>query len=338
MNKQPLIISISGRAGSGKDTVREMIQLFYCTHPNSLEEFRKNYNIYKENNFFGSANCVSIALADKLKQVCSTMFDIDLKLFYDRTSKENKYVNLETHDVINFSENMENRIVTASYYYNHSDESDINKSYMSIRELMVYIGTYLIGYNFDLNFFTNTVNKFINHNYDKEAIIISDVRYDTEYDFIDHKKGVKILVKNNRVIPLHNIGENIEEDHEFDFEITNNGTFDELLENVYNMLTNHIIYKNVQQSLLNVKLRLTSKIDGKKVYEILTSNFDGINYSDYSYLDTAQTILVDKIDQLVIDDTIFKPGEIIDDFRIEDIYKQNNRLYLTSKCIELKYV
>lgn len=331
MNPHPLIISISGRAGSGKDTVREMIQLFYCTHPNSLEEFRKNYNIYKENNFFGSANCVSIALADKLKQICSTMFDIDLKLFYDRTSKENKYVNLETHDVINFSENMESRIVTASYYYNHSDESDINKSYMSIRELMVYIGTYLIGYNFDLNFFTNTVNKFINHNYDKKAIIISDVRYDAEYDFIDHKKGVKILVKNNRVTPLHNIGENIEEDHEFDFEITNNGTFDELLENVYNMLTNHIIYKNVQQSLLNVKLRLISKIDGKKVYEILTSNFDGINYSDYSYLDTAQTILVDKIDQLVIDDTIFKPGGIIDGFIIEDIYKQNNRLYLTSK-------
>lgn len=338
MNKQPLIISISGRAGSGKDTVRNIIQLFYCTHPKSLEDFKKNYNIYKENNFFESENCVSIALADKLKQICSTMFDIDLKLFYDRTSKENKYVNLETHNVVNFSENIESRIVTASYYYNHSDEPDINKSYMSIRELMVYIGTYLINYNFDINFFINTVNKFINNNYSKEAIIISDVRYDAEYDFIDRKKGVKILVKNSRVTPLNNIGENIEEDHEFDFEITNNGTFDELLENVYNMLTNHIIYKNVQKSLRNVKLRLISKIDGKKVYEILTSNFDGINYSDYSYLDATQTILVDKIDSIVIDGTILKPGEIIDGFIIEDIYKQNNRLYLTSKCIELKYV
>jgi hypothetical protein len=338
MNKQPLIISISGRAGSGKDTVREMIQLFYNKRPKSLEEFKKNYNIYKENNFLGSENCVSIALADKLKRICAVMFDLDLELFYDRNSKEHKYVNLETHDLVNFSESIENKIVTASYYYNHSDEPGITKSYMSIRELMVYVGTYLINYNFDLNFFTNTVNKFINNNYDKAAIIISDVRYDTEYDFIDHKKGVKILVKNSRVTPLNNIGENIEDDHEFDFEINNDGTFDELLENVYNMLTNHIIYKNIQQCLHNVKLRLVSTDDGKSVYELLNSNFDGINYGDYAYIDEMQTVLVDKIDQLTINETILKPGRNIGGFIIDDIYKQNNRLYLTHKPIDLKYV
>jgi hypothetical protein len=338
MNKQPLIISISGRAGSGKDTVKEMIQLFYNKRPKSLEEFKKNYNIYKENNFLGSENCVSIALADKLKQICSVMFDLDLELFYDRNSKERNYVNLETHDLVNFSESIENKIVTASYYYNHSDEPDITKSYMSIRELMVYIGTYLINYNFDLNFFTNTVNKFINNNYDKAAIIISDVRYDPEYDFIDHKKGVKILVKNSRVTPLNNIGENIEDDHDFDFEINNNDTFDELLENVYNMLTNNIIYKNVLHCLHNVKLRLTSTGNGKKVYEILNSKFDGINYNDYAYIDDAQTVLADKIDQLTIGESILKPGGIIAGFIINDIYKQNNRLYLTSKYTNLYYV
>lgn len=338
MNKQPLIISISGRAGSGKDTVSEMIQVFYNTYSHSLEEFKKNYNIYKENNFFSSENCISIALADKLKQICSIMFDLDLGLFYDRKSKENNYVNLETHDLVTFSENIENRIITASYYYNHSDEPDINKSYMSIRELMVYVGTYLISYNFDLNFFTNTVNNFINHNYGKEAIIISDVRYDAEYEFIDRKKGVKILVKNNRVVPLNNIGEKIEEEHEFDFEINNNGSFDELLENVYNMLTNHIIYKNIQHCLHNVKLRLTSTIDKKDVYEILNPNFDGISYGDYTYIDKEQTVLADKIDQLTINETILKPSRNIDGFIIDDIYKQNDRLYLTHKLIDLKYV
>lgn len=338
MNKHPLIISISGKAGSGKDTVKDMIQLFYNMRPKSVEEFKNIYNIYKENHFLSSENCVSIALADKLKQICSVMFDIDLEIFYDRNSKENKYLNLETHNLVNFSESIENKIVTASYLYNHSDEPNINKSYISIRELMVYIGTYLISYNFDLNFFTNTVNKFIDTNYSKDAIIISDVRYDAEYEFVNRKKGVKILVKNNGVTPLNNIGENIEEEHEFDFEIKNDGSFEELLENVYDLLTHHIIFKNVQRCINNVKLRLTSKIDGKNVYEILTSSFDGINYSDYSYLDEAQTILVDKIDQLVINGTILTQGGTADGFIIEDIYKQNDRLYLTSKCINLIYV
>lgn len=331
MNKQPLIISISGRAGSGKDTVCDMIKLFYNTRPKTLEEFKNLYNLYKENKFLDSENCVSIALADKLKQICSTMFDIDIKTFYDRNSKENKYVNLKTHEVVNFSESMESQIVTACYFYNHSDEPDIDKSYMSIRELMVYIGTYLINYNFDLNFFINTVNKFINNNYGKEAIIISDVRFDVEYDFIDKKNGIKIFVNNNRVTPLNNVAENIEEDHEFDFEINNNGTFEDLLENVYNMLTKHIIYENVQQCLLNLKLRLSSKVDGKNIYQILNSKFDSINYSDYSYLDEMQTILVDKIDLLSIDKTFLKPGANIDGFIIENIYKQNNRFYLTFK-------
>lgn len=332
MSTQPIIIGISGRAGSGKDTVKDMISVYFNYHPKTLEEFKI---IYKNQDSFLDHkidNVVSIAFADRLKEICSTMFNIDIKLFYDRDAKENKYINLKTHELVDYSYEISNKTVNASTYYNNYDSPHYKSSFMSLRELMVYVGTYLIKYNFDNNFFINSVNSFINSNFSKDAIIVSDVRFTDEFEYISKKHGISILVKNNRVTPLNNIAENIWDEEEFDFEIINDGSFDDLLENVYKTLTNHIIYKNIQKSIFNVGLRLIEQYSGHNIYEILAGDDDisGIDYDDCDFIDLNEheTVLTDKLNSININGIVIKPKTIIDGINIDNVYSKNNRYYI----------
>ena len=339
MYKKPLIIGISGKAGSGKDTVKDMISVYYNYKPTTLNEFKDIYKTkYSSNTVHEYPLVTSVAFADKLKEICSIMYDIDINLFYDRISKENNYINLTTHELVTRSESVVNKSVTAEEYYYNQDVSTYKDYYMSLRELMVFTGTYLIRYNLDNKFFINAVNNFINKNYNREVIIVSDVRFSDEFAFIQEKHGVSILVRNNRITPLNNIAEGIENEEQFDFEINNDGTFDELLEKVYNMLTNHIIYKNIQLNIFNVTLRLISQTSLNNTYELLISNneeltntINGISFDECTFADDDFT-LIDKINSITVNNAeLFPTMKIDNNLYIDTIYRKVERFYLTTK-------
>lgn len=65
MKKMPVLVALSGKAGSGKDTIADF-----------MEENLKGYTVKR------------IAFADLLKRVCSIMFHVPLEWFYDRDKKD----------------------------------------------------------------------------------------------------------------------------------------------------------------------------------------------------------------------------------------------------------
>lgn len=339
MKQHPLIIGISGLAGSGKDTVKDMIELYYNYKPKTCDEFINLYNRISENKPDKNYEvAVSIAFADKLKEICAVMYGIDINLFYDREVKDNMYINIKTHALVNYSPEISKSIISADYYYNNIDTlySDDKDYYISIRELMVYVGTYLIRFNVGDEFFIRVVNNFINKNYNNEAIIVSDVRFDNELDFIKSKHGVTILVKNSRVSKLQNIAENItdEQSLDFDYEINNNGSIHDLLKAVYNLLTTNIIYKNIQLDAFNVMLRCSGYFNGKEVYEVLNDikDVNGVDYGDYACIDDDKQIWCDFINYLSINGSEITPGmKISDNFIVHKIYEYDNRYYIIRK-------
>jgi hypothetical protein len=339
MKRNPLIIGISGLCGSGKDTVKCMIELYYNYKPKTFDEFINLYNKFSENKLNKNYDVTAaVAFADKLKEICSVMYGIDLNIFYDREVKNNMYINIKTHALINYSPEIAKSIISADYYYNNIDTlySDDKDYHISIRELMVYVGTYLVRFNVGDEFFIRVVNNFINKNYDKDAIIVSDVRFDNEFDFIKRKHGVTILVKNNRVSKLQNIAENLTDDQslDFDYEISNNGSIYDLLSAVYNLLTTNIIYKNIQLDAFNVMLRCSGYFNGKEVYEVLNDieDINGVDYGDYACIDYDKQIYCDFINYLSVNSAEIAPCmKLGNDFIVHKIYEYDGRYYIIRK-------
>lgn len=70
VQKMPLIIGMNGLAGSGKDTISDMVALSLNNHLN--------------------LTCKTFAFADNVKRAASVVFNIPLDDFYNRTVKEVK--------------------------------------------------------------------------------------------------------------------------------------------------------------------------------------------------------------------------------------------------------
>ena len=146
------------------------------------------------------------------------------------------------------------KIITADEYYDMYDNnifsSDSISYYMTLRELLVYIGTYVLQYNVNPNTFVNIVNNIVNdtirNNANISYVICTDVRFKHEFDFIKKKHGIVINVNRNDVNQLDNVAEHDLDylDEKYDFNINNSGTYDDLFQNVWDMIHNNVIFSN----------------------------------------------------------------------------------------------
>ena len=170
MNKL-LYIGLNGLAGSGKDTVAKMLKTILSKDWDSMEEC-KNYYFSTYTNPTQSAtfpylkeensSVMCIAYADQLKEICSSIFGIPIQRFYQ--NKANAWICI--NDKFQYTEikpNDQNIVTAEEYYYNLSSYSETNNDqyWMSLREILVYVGTYVLQNTVNKQIFVNIVRNKI---------------------------------------------------------------------------------------------------------------------------------------------------------------------------------
>ena len=256
-----LFIGLNGYAGAGKDTVAKMLKVLLNNQWNSYDEYKKYFDGYYSNDngiqyaTFSNldrdnSRVMTIAFADQLKQICSSMFGIPIKHFY--YNKANSWVNINGD--FEFTQIMPDKanIITAQEYYCNLDYYNSNhdtKYWMSLREILVYVGTYMCQADINDSIFINIVNNKIREedqtNKNLNYILITDVRFVHELEYIKNHGGIVINITRNSVEQLDNIAEHdLDEVDEYDFTIDNSGTYDDLLLKVWNMVHDNVIFQN----------------------------------------------------------------------------------------------
>ena len=300
MSNNPLYIGLKGLAGSGKDTVAKMIRVILGHKDLDLEACKA---IYKEHYYDpwisathseitdDSDNVFCIAFADQLKTICSTIFGIPIKRFYQNKStawvcinKDFQYTEVKPDD---------SQIMTADEYYAISGfqgDYQNSKIWMSLRELLVYVGTYVLQQDINKKIFVNVVHNLIKEqiisNKKLEYVIITDIRFSHEIEYVRSHNGLTINILRDSVQQLDNIAEHdLDHEQDWDYTIANNGTYDDLFENVYHMIHDDIEFKNItydlstRENVANYIRQITDE-EGHDKYMLC---------SDYEVASTAHT-------------------------------------------------
>lgn len=256
-----LYIALNGYAGSGKDTVAKMIRTILDYNWNNIEEAKAYYKkIYNNPTLSATYNttsikkCMCIAYADQLKYICSSIFGIPVDRFY--MNKSNAWINLTNKFEYTEIHPNENDIVTAEDFYMNEYSNVTDKNiWMNLREILVYIGTYVMQQNVSKSIFVNIVrNKIFEEsqkNNELKYIIVTDNRFQHELDYIKENNGISIKIIRNNIKQLNNIAEHkLDDENNYDFIITNNEGYDDLFEEVWNLIHDNTIFENKTVNLL----------------------------------------------------------------------------------------
>ena len=230
-NKKMPLIGISGKAGVGKDLVGVIIQ--YLVHTTGIinmeywEEF-KNKSTFNQIMF---SQYVIKKFADKLKTIVCLLIGCTREQLEDREFKEK-----ELGEEWWYYKGRNNSLIPYNQTSKRSTEDLIKPT---PRLLLQLIGTDLFRKQLHPNTWVNA--SFAN--YLNNAWIFTDVRFPNELEAIKKRKGVTIRINRGLVErtgkmiqgPEH-ISETALDDAKFDYVIENNGTIEELIEQVKKIL------------------------------------------------------------------------------------------------------
>ena len=287
MNNNILYIGLNGFAGAGKDTVAKMLKTILGHKWNSLEECKSFYQqtyidptwtaTYHVNSLDpDNKSVLCIAYADQLKKICSDIFGIPFERFYE--NKSNAWVCI--NDKFQYTEikPASAYIISAEdFYYNPDNyKNNSEKYWMSLRSILVYVGTYVLQKDINKNVFVNIVHNSIiqetQNNPELQYIIITDNRFSHELNYIREQKGITITITRDSIEQLDNIAEHeLDDEQDYDFYIDNSYGYDELFENVWNLVhdnkefSNQTITLNTRENINNY-LRITSFDSEKNEY------------------------------------------------------------------------
>ena len=263
MNSKLLYIGLNGFAGSGKDTVAKLLSIMLNNNWESFEQFKEYYistsNIntfatFNKSNIINERECICTAFADQLKYICASIFGIPVERFY--FNKSNAWVCINKDFQYTEVQPDLNNIVTAEDFYisNSNYMNSPIRYYMSLREILVYVGTYIcqksINKNIFINAVENTIKQKLNSNNNIKYVIITDVRFLHELDYIRNKNGITITITRDDVKQLDNIAEHdLDDEEDYDFYIDNNTTYEELFRQVWDMVHDNIEFKNITVNL-----------------------------------------------------------------------------------------
>ena len=207
-----MIIGIAGRIGSGKDTVGEIIQELCLSNHGPVFEVKK--------------------FAGKLKQIASLLTGIPVEDFEDQEFKKS-YLGAEWGTV---ESNPLNAVpVFENIEFNHL---------MSVRELLQKLGTEAIRDGLHPNAWVNALmceyKRPKMSEYNPSNWIITDVRFPNELEAVEDVKGLTIKVvrpveKSKTSVRLHPSETSLDK-AEFDYEIINDGSIEDLIEKVRQIL------------------------------------------------------------------------------------------------------
>jgi hypothetical protein len=218
-----MIIGVGGKMGSGKNTVCEIIQGLCATNNGPAFEQK--------------------AFAGKLKETASLLTGIPVEKFEDQ---EFKKTSLGSEW---------NRLLYATL-----DDENPLLSVMSVRELLQKLGTEAMRDGLHVNVWINALfadYKPTDSNWNDSLLkhkpenmlypnwIITDMRFPNEMEAVVEKGGLTIKVtrpveKRKTTARLHP-SETALDDAKFDYEIINDGTIEDLVEKVREILTKEAI-------------------------------------------------------------------------------------------------
>jgi hypothetical protein len=246
-----MIVGISGRMQSGKDTVGKIIQYLVDAKINfNLKDINEeDFNFYldaQKNSFYPDIKISDWQIkrfADKVKDIVCLLTGCTKEQLEDNDFKNTKLPNEwirygyadEFHVDPLGSPIMNNRQCDKERYEEElkTNHQTAYKFHMTYRELLQYIGTDLFRKKFHTETWINAL--FSEYKKPAQNWIIPDCRFPNEFEAIKNRDGIVIRV--NRFNPNEKLfGNHISEValdcHQFDYVINNNSTIDELINQV----------------------------------------------------------------------------------------------------------
>lgn len=186
------IIAISGLKNSGKSTVASMIEFLLNT-----PKIFHSYFWYKHQNLIPKKKIYkTVAFADPIKEMLSHLLNMDREDFESRGIKENCFVNFSSFCKV-YTNGIGPQFIPE--YLPDSKFSKLAKEwnpelskeyYLSIRQVMQLFGTEIMRNILDDKIWINCILNRSN----KNNLIISDLRFITEYEEIKKRNGFIIYI------------------------------------------------------------------------------------------------------------------------------------------------
>ena len=203
-----MIIGINGKIGSGKDTVGKIIQYLRCHNTGEITIQDVMSNPEHEWWLEEQSKFEIKKFAGKLKEVASLLTGIDIEDFEDQEFKK-LYMSPEWG--------------------------------MTYREFLQKLGTEAMREGLHTNVWVNAL--FADYKppkmsqYNPSNWIITDMRFPNELEAVEERKGITIrVVRSGTAVGTHP-SETALDDAYFDHVISNNGTIEDLVEKVRQILT-----------------------------------------------------------------------------------------------------
>lgn len=211
-----MLLGINGKIGSGKDTVGRIIQ--YLTYdwshlrpisPFSYQDFDRiafpNGFIPVGQNVIYPPTWSIMKFAGKLKQIATILTGIPIEKFEDQEFKKTEM----------------------------DDVWAVNRMPITVRQFLQRLGTEAIRDNLHPNAWVNALLA----DYKGDNWIITDLRFPNEFAALKRKDALLIRVVRPGLEYANHISETALDSYVFDEEIVNDGTIDELIEKVKEMMT-----------------------------------------------------------------------------------------------------
>lgn len=259
------ILAISGFAGSGKDTVGDIIKYLTSQAPakgRTFEEFQaRNSNPDAYGDWYNSP-WENKSWAYKLKLICSILTGIPVEKFEDQEFKKTLLPAEWGHWTIAITRDGEavrylgkyDSEEVAKVYINlvksvfgtKNTEYDVVRNRITIREMLQKVGTDCLRDGFNKNVWINALMadyQPVDYNPLTEAEIfpnwiITDTRFLNEVEVVREVGGKLIRVVRGGIVPPNNHPSEMELANYkgFDYVLENNGTLDDLIYSVSKML------------------------------------------------------------------------------------------------------
>lgn len=228
------IIAISGLKGSGKNEASNMLH-FLLTVP----KWMRYYWIYKlEIRWEEDWHITSFA--SSLKTMLASLLKVPVCQFEDRDFKENHCIDFNEFKIVRKEDVPKEKLLSDHKFskLNILANPIYNDYCLTIRQLMQSFGTQLMRTYFgDDIWIKSTLTS-----YSEDNLIISDLRFKIEYEHIKNRNGKIIYIAREGCNPGNHASEKevieLLNDAKFDYVIDNNGSLEQLFNNLKEVVCN----------------------------------------------------------------------------------------------------
>ena len=265
------IIGVSGKIGSVKDTVGQIIQ-YLTTSAETLRvnpvynqgfEYTLQYSKMKEGFPVHNSDWEIKKFAGKLKQIASILTGATLEQLEDQDFKKQllgpewqKVIRYKSYDELTpqqkerASDNHGNKYLVAEEWtpdYRWLLQTLGTDALRNVVHENVWVNALMADYNGLKDFKGGSQRVYEDTKYNYPNWIITDMRFPNEMDAVKARGGITIRVNRtnrwNKPQDIEHTSETALDNHNFDFVIDNNGSISDLIDKVRDILTKNQIIK-----------------------------------------------------------------------------------------------